>query len=79
MDDYVSLTSFTNHGMYEKCSLAIPDNWAWGESFNVGLNDLFDACEYAVKNGYSVAWGADVSEKGFSFRNGLGIVPEDPS
>jgi bleomycin hydrolase len=43
------------------------------------LNDLFDACEYAVKNGYSVAWGADVSEKGFSFRNGLGIVPEDPS
>ena len=79
MDEYVSLTSFTNHGMYEKCSLAIPDNWAWGESFNVGLNDLFDACEYAVKNGYSVAWGADVSEKGFSFRNGLGIVPEDPS
>ncbi len=79
MDDYVSLTSFTNHGMYEKCSLAIPDNWAWGESYNVGLNDLFDACEYAVKNGYSVAWGADVSEKGFSFRNGLGIVPEDPS
>jgi bleomycin hydrolase len=79
MDEYVSLTSFTNHGMYEKCSLAIPDNWAWGESYNVGLNDLFDACEYAVKNGYSVAWGADVSEKGFSFRNGLGIVPEDPS
>ncbi len=79
MDDYVSLTSFTNHEMYEKCSLAIPDNWAWGESYNVGLNDLFDACEYAVKNGYSVAWGADVSEKGFSFRNGLGIVPEDPS
>jgi bleomycin hydrolase len=79
MDEYVSLTSFTNHVMYEKCSLAIPDNWAWGESYNVGLNDLFDACEYAVKNGYSVAWGADVSEKGFSFRNGLGIVPEDPS
>lgn len=79
MDEYVSLTSFTNHGLYEKCSLAIPDNWAWGESYNVGLNDLFDACEYAVKNGYSVAWGADVSEKGFSFRNGLGIVPEDPS
>ena len=79
MDDYVSLTSFTNHGMYEKCSLAIPDNWAWGESYNGGLNDLFDACEYAVKNDYSVAWGADVSEKGFSFRNGLGIVPEDPS
>ena len=79
MDDYVSLTSFTNHPMNQKCMLAIADNWAWGESYNVGLTDLFDACEYALKNGYSLAWGADVSEKGFSFRNGLAIVPEDPS
>lgn len=79
MDEYVSLTSFTNHKMYEKCMLAIPDNWAWGESYNVGLTDLFDACEYALKNGYTLAWGADVSEKGFSFKNGLAIVPEDPS
>lgn len=79
MDEYVSLTSFTNHKMYEKCHLAIPDNWAWGESYNVGLTDLFDACEHALKNGYTLAWGADVSEKGFSFKNGLAIVPEDPS
>jgi bleomycin hydrolase len=43
------------------------------------MDELFDACEYALKNGYTLAWGADVSEKGFSFRNGLAIVPEDPS
>jgi bleomycin hydrolase len=79
MDEYISLTSFTNHELYKKCQLAIPDNWAWGESYNVGLTDLFDACEYALKNGYTLAWGADVSEKGFSFKNGLAIVPEDPS
>lgn len=79
MDDYVSLTSFTNHAMNERCELAIPDNWAWGDSYNVSLDDLFAACEYALKNGYTLAWGADVSEKGFSFRNGLAIVPEDPS
>jgi bleomycin hydrolase len=79
MDEYVSLTSFTNHEMYKKCHLAIPDNWAWGESYNVGLDELFDACEYALKNGFTLAWGADVSEKGFSFKNGLAIVPEDPS
>lgn len=79
MNDYVSLTSFTNHEMYQKCHLAIPDNWAWGESYNVGLDELFEACEYALKNGFTLAWGADVSEKGFSFRNGLAIVPEDPS
>jgi len=79
MDQYVSLTSFTNHEMYKKCQLAIPDNWAWGESYNVGLEDLFEACETALKNGFTLAWGADVSEKGFSFKNGLAIVPEDPS
>ncbi len=79
MDEYVSLTSFTNHELYSKCQLAIPDNWAWGESYNVGLNDLFEACEHALRNGFTLAWGADVSEKGFSFRNGLAIVPEDPS
>lgn len=79
MDEYLSLTSFTNHEMYANCQLAIPDNWAWGNSYNIGLDELFEACEYALKNGYTVAWGADVSEKGFSFKNGLAIVPEDPS
>lgn len=79
MDDYVSITSFTNHPMYAKCLLAIQDNWAWGESYNVGLTDLVDIAENALKNGYTLAWGADVSEKGFSFNEGIAIVPEDPS
>lgn len=79
MDDYVSLTSFTNHEMYKECILEIQDNWAWGSSYNVSLDDLFNATELALREGYTVAWGADVSEKGFSFSNGLGIVPEDPS
>lgn len=79
MDQYLSLTSFTNHAMNERCFLAIPDNWAWGESYNVSLDDLFTATEYALKNGFTVAWGADVSEKGFSFSNGLAIAPKDPS
>jgi bleomycin hydrolase len=77
MDNYVSITSFTNHQMYQKCQLEIPDNWAWGESYNVSLDDLFSVTVEALKNGYTVAWGADVSEKGFSFKNGLAIVPEN--
>ncbi|MGB0933409.1 MAG: aminopeptidase C [Lishizhenia sp.] len=77
MNDYVSLTSFTNHAENEECYLAIQDNWAWGKSYNVSLNDLVEATKEALKKGYTVAWGADVSEKGFSFRNGLGIVPEN--
>lgn len=79
MKNYVSLTSFTNHPMYRACMLEIPDNWAWGTSYNVAMDDLVEVAVQALKNGYSIAWGADVSEKGFSFKNGLAIVPADPA
>ena len=75
MNDYVSLTSFTNHKMHEKCMLQIPDNWLWDFSYNVSINELFESTLHALKSGYTVAWGADVSEEGFSFRNGIAIVP----
>lgn len=79
MDDYFSLTSFNNHPWNEKCKLAIADNWAWGDSYNVSLDDLWDAAVYSLENGYTFAWGADVSEDYFSFRSSLAIVPEDKS
>lgn len=79
MKNYVSLTSFTNHPMYSQCMLEIPDNWAWGSSYNVAMDDLVEVAVWALNNGFTIAWGADVSEKGFSFSNGLAIVPADPS
>ena len=79
MDDYVSITSYKNEALYKPCQLAIPDNWLWDNSYNVTLNDLYSIVEHALKNGYTVAWGADVSEKGFSFKNGIAIIPEDES
>lgn len=79
MDDYISLTSFSNHPYNQQCQLAIADNWAWGSSYNVPIEDLWGAAEYALKEGYSFAWGADVSEDYFSFRSGLAIVPKDKS
>lgn len=79
MDEYISITSFSNDPFYETCQLAIPDNWAWGESYNVPLADLSSIAESALNAGYTLAWGADVSEKGFNFRNGIAIYPEDES
>jgi bleomycin hydrolase len=79
MSDYVSITSFTNDPFYETCEITIPDNWAWGDSYNVPLDEMVAIVETALKNGYTVAWGADVSEKGFNFREGIAIVPEDPN
>ncbi|MFT5055287.1 MAG: bleomycin hydrolase, partial [Oceanospirillaceae bacterium] len=77
MDDYVSLTSYTHHPFYTKFNLEIPDNWAFGLSYNVPLDDITRVMDHAINTGYTFAWGADVSEKGFSFKNGLAITPVD--
>lgn len=75
MDDYVSLTSFTHHPYYSQFAIEVPDNWAMIQSYNLPLNELTMIAENALIKGYSWAWGADVSEKGFSFKNGVAIVP----
>jgi bleomycin hydrolase len=79
MNDYVSITSYTHHPFYEKFVLEIPDNWLHVQSYNLPLDELMRVMEESVMNGYSFAWGADVSEKGFAFREGLAILPEDAS
>lgn len=75
-DDYVVLTSFTHHAPYEKFVLEIPDNWQWKEAANLPLNEFQETMQYAINNGYTIAWGADVSDKGFMFKEGLAVVPE---
>lgn len=75
MDDYVSLTSYTHHPFYTKFVLEIQDNWRWAESYNLPLDEFMDVMVSAVKNGYTFAWGSDVSEKGFDARKGVATVP----
>ena len=74
LDDYVSLTSFTHHPFYSKFVIEVQDNWRWAESYNLPLDEFMTVMESAVRNGYTFAWGADVSETGFS-RNGIATVP----
>lgn len=79
MDDYVIITSFTHHPFNESFVLEVPDNWIWAQAYNVPLDDMMSIMKNAMNNGYGLGWAADVSEKGFSFKNGLAIVPEDES
>jgi len=74
-DDYVTISSFTHHPYYEPFILEIPDNWLWGQVYNVELADLIKIIDYSIENGYAVAWATDVSEKGFSQNDGLAIFP----
>lgn len=78
MDDYVSLTSFTHHPFYTSFAIEVPDNWLWGLSYNLPIDELMAVMDQAIDNGYTFAWGADVSEKGFSTSNpaGVAVAPE---
>ncbi len=77
-DDYVFLTSFNHHPFYSNFVLEIPDNWNWQTTYNLPLNEFQEVMSSAITNGYTFAWGADVSEKGFMRADGLAIVPEKP-
>lgn len=75
MDDYVSLTSYTHHPFYSKFAIEVEDNWRWEDSYNLPLDEFMAVFDNAINNGYSIAWGSDVSEKGFT-RNGVAVVPD---
>jgi bleomycin hydrolase len=76
--DYVTFTSFTHVPYYEKYVLQVPDNWANGSFNNLPLNELMQVIDGALENGYTIAWDADVSEKTFSRKMGIAILPETP-
>lgn len=76
-DDYVSFTSYSHHPFYEECILEIPDNYSNGTYYNVPMEDLQKIANYALDNDFTISWDGDVSEKGFSSRNGIAILPVD--
>ena len=76
MDDYVSLTSFTHHPFYSQFAIEVPDNWLWGMSYNLPIDELAQVMSNAIDNGYTFAWASDVSERGFqTSRPGVAVVP----
>jgi len=79
MDDYVEISSYTHHPFYSKFILEVPDNWSWDEVYNVPLNELEEIIDYSLNNDFTIAWAADVSEKGFKSSNkGVAVLPAAP-
>ena len=76
-DDYVEIGSFTHHPFYQPFVIECPDNWAWTPIYNVPLADMEAITDYALARGFTVNWDADVSEKYFSHKNGIAIVPKN--
>lgn len=76
-DNFQIFTSYTHHPFYKEFALEIPDNWMWSKSWNVPLTDLQAITDNALENGYTVFWGADVSEGGFKWANGFAVNPAE--
>jgi aminopeptidase C len=74
-DDYISLTSYTHHPFYSQFVIEVQDNWRWGLSYNLPIDELMEVFDNAIMNGYTIAWGSDVSETGFT-RNGIAVMPD---
>jgi bleomycin hydrolase len=74
--DYIELSSFTYAPYYHKTMLMVQDNWSFDKVYNIKFEDITRTIDNALRNGYTVAWAADVSEKYFSWKNGVAYVPE---
>ncbi|QOG03007.1 aminopeptidase C [Flavobacterium sp. MDT1-60] len=74
-DEYVEMSSFTTSPYYQKTTMMVPDNWSFDQVYNVKVNDMTDVIDNALKKGYTVVWATDVSEKSFSWKNGVAYVP----
>ncbi|MBZ0098573.1 MAG: aminopeptidase [Taibaiella sp.] len=74
--DYMEFSSFSYQPYYEKTMLMVPDNWSLDKVYNIPMNDMLPIIDNALKNGYTVAWATDVSEKYFSWKNGVAYVPD---
>jgi len=75
-DDYIEISSYNHHPYYSSFLLEVPDNWSNDPYYNIPLDDFMEVILHALKSGYSVAWDGDMSDKGFSHKKGLAIIPE---
>jgi bleomycin hydrolase len=75
-DDYVLFSSFSHHPFYKLFMLEVPDNWAAGSFYNLPVDELMQVIDNAINNGYSVGWSSDMSDKGFSMKQGVATIPE---
>lgn len=74
-DNYVALTSYSHHPFYKPFVLEVSDNWSNGQFYNLPIDELMQVADNAVDKGYTIAWASDVSEKTFSAKEGLAVMP----
>jgi bleomycin hydrolase len=76
-DDYIDILSYTQQPFYKQVEYEVGDNW-WHSSdyYNVPLDVFMSALKNAVREGYTLAIGGDVSEPGFDRTTQCAVVPD---
>jgi bleomycin hydrolase len=76
-DDYVSILSYEQEPFYKQVEYKVPDNW-WHSTdyYNVPLDVFMSALKNAIRNGYSMSIGGDVSEAGLDRKTQCAIIPD---
>ena len=76
-DDYVEILSYEQEPFWKQVEYKVPDNW-WHskEYYNMPLDDFMKALHNAIRKGYTVSIGGDVSEAGFSRETNVALIPD---
>jgi bleomycin hydrolase len=76
-DDYVDILSYEQEPFYKQVEYKVPDNW-WHSTdyYNVPLDVFMSALKNAVRSGYSISIGGDVSEAGLDRKTQCAIIPD---
>ncbi len=77
LDDFVSCMSTSSAPFYAQAKFDVPDNW-WQDSsyYNLPLDEWYGAIRDAIKSGYTVELGGDISEPGYIGAEDIAIVPD---
>ncbi len=76
-DDYVEILSYKQEPYWKQVEYKVPDNW-WHskEYYNIPLNIFMELVEQAIKDGYTMSIGGDVSETGFNRETNCAMIPD---
>jgi bleomycin hydrolase len=76
LDDYVQFLSLLEKPYYEKVEFPVPDNWWHSQDYyNIPLNEFVVIIKNAIRNGFTVCIGGDVSEAGYDPYTEVAMVP----
>ena len=76
-NDFVEILSYKQKPYWQKVEYTVPDNW-WhnADYYNVPLDVYMDIIHKAIREGYTMSIGGDVSEAGFSRDTQCAMVPD---